>query len=242
MEFPFSVAQALLAVVATILGTVIQSAVGFGLGPLSVPLLILIDPVFVPGPVLINALVLALLMFRKEMGEADYFCIRWGITGRFIGTVIGAALLAYLPKEFLKLAFGILILAAVSFNWMGISLPVQRRALITTGIFSGFMGTTVSIGGPPMALIFQNMSGPKVRSTLSAIFGAGTIMGIVSLTFIGFFGLKEWYASLIIFPGILIGYHISKYLGNWLDRGLIKPAILILSSFTAMIVIVSYFM
>ncbi|MBN2424032.1 MAG: sulfite exporter TauE/SafE family protein [Calditrichaceae bacterium] len=237
----FTIPQIAAAIIIAAMGALVQSAVGFGLGPLSVPLLLLVDPAFVPGPVLMNGLVLTIFMFKREINDVDYFGLKWATIGRFMGTIIGAALLYIMPKESLKLYFGVAILIAVSFSWMGFSLPFKKSTLVSAGIISGFMGTTVSIGGPPMALVYQNMSGPKIRSTLSGIFGIGTIMGVISLTVIGYFGQKEIYASIILLPGLLSGFALSKHTFTWLDKGFLKPAILVLSSFAALIVIVSYF-
>ena len=49
------------------------------------------------------------------------------------------------------------------------------------GALSGFMGTIVSIGGPPIALLYQNESGPSLRGTLSAFFVVGVALAIIGL-------------------------------------------------------------
>ncbi len=242
MELELSILQIILAILITMAGAIVQGAVGFGLGPLSVPLLVLVNPVFVPGPVLIIALVLTILMFKREIHEVDYFGMKWAVVGRLIGSILAGIFLAFLPRESLKLYFGIGIIVAVSFNWIGITLPLNRLSLISTGTISGFMGTSVSIGGPPMALVYQNQSGSLIRSTLAGIFGVGTILGIISLAVVGYMGMREIYASLILLPGIIIGFFLSKYAVHWLDKGFMKPAILTLSTFAATAILLSYFM
>jgi uncharacterized membrane protein YfcA len=241
MDLELSILQIILAILITIAGTIAQGAVGFGLGPLSVPLLVLVNPVFVPGPVLINALFLTMFMFKRERREVDYFGMKWAVVGRLIGAILAGVLLTILPEESLKLYFGVAIIVAVSISWIGITLPITRLSLVSTGTISGFMGTSVSIGGPPMALIYQNMSGPKIRSTLAGIFGIGSFLGVISLAAVGFIGTRELYASLILLPGIIVGFFLSKYAVRWLDKGFMKPAIFSLSTFAALAILLSYF-
>ena len=52
MELPVSTQEALFAFGLVIFGAALQGSIGFGLGPLCAPILILINPVFIPGPLL----------------------------------------------------------------------------------------------------------------------------------------------------------------------------------------------
>ena len=51
MEIPFELADILLVLLVIATGSAIQAAVGMGLNLLAIPLLIIINPVFAPGPV-----------------------------------------------------------------------------------------------------------------------------------------------------------------------------------------------
>ena len=49
---------------------------------------------------------------------------------------------------------------------------------LIAGLLSGFMGTITSVGGPPMAMVYQNMPGPKVRAGFMLIpISAGSALG-----------------------------------------------------------------
>jgi len=50
MEFPLDITSVILAFFIVTPGSMLQGSVGFGLGLVCVPLLVLIDPVFIPGP------------------------------------------------------------------------------------------------------------------------------------------------------------------------------------------------
>ena len=67
----------------------VQGSIGFGLGVLSVPLLVLIDARFVPGPLLLAALLLTLLIYRRERQSVQSGELGWAYAGRVAGTVLG---------------------------------------------------------------------------------------------------------------------------------------------------------
>ena len=50
----------------TFVGAILQSAIGFGLGPFAVPLLVLIDARLVPGSLLVAAVTLTILMYLRD--------------------------------------------------------------------------------------------------------------------------------------------------------------------------------
>jgi len=45
-----------------------------------------------------------------------------------------------------------------------------------------------------------------VAGTLSVIFSPGTVISMVSLAIIGWFGLRDIYAAMVLFPGIVIEF------------------------------------
>lgn len=239
MDFPLDVLSSMIAFVIVTVGATFQGTIGFGLGPLAVPLLVLINPDFVPGPLLFSALLLTILMSYREYHAIDVKGLKWAVVGRIVGTIIGAALLIIIPRNSLSIMFGIMVLLAVGISMAGVILPITPRNLFGAGTFSGFMGTTAAIGGPPVALLYQNQKGPRLRGTLSAIFVIGTVISLASLAIIGRFGLKEILMGLVLFPGIILGFYLSNRTAEIFDRGFIRPAVLIASAVAGIIVIIS---
>jgi len=231
----------LLTSIIVLIGALLQGSIGFGLGPFAVPLLILVNPVYAPAPILIVALLLTGLMYRRERNHVDFLAVKWATVGRICGSVLGAALLVIIPDTMLKLLFGTMLLAAVLFSVPKVNLKVSPPNIFGMATISGFMATTASIGGAPMALLFQNRKGPQIRATLSVIFMIGCVISLILLTIIGRVTIIEIQAALALFPGILLGFFISKYTAKILDRGFIKPAILIVCVSAALFLILSYF-
>lgn len=238
MEFPLNISSAALAFGIALLGSILQGSIGFGLGLICVPLLVLIDPVFIPGPLLLSALLLNILIYSRELRFIDKSGLKWAIPGRVLGAVLGASLLTIIPQKNLSLLFGSMVILAVSISFAGFDLPPTPWSVFGAGTFSGFMGTAASIGGAPMALVYQRQKGPRIRGTLAAIFIFGTIISITSLAFIGRFGLREIQAALLLFPGNIFGFLLSSRTARVLDRGFMRPAVLVASSISGMIVVV----
>ena len=237
MELPFDLISTLLAFGTGVSGALLQGSVGFGLGLVGVPLLALIDPVFVPGPLLLGAFFLNLLIFRREQTAIHFKDVAWAVPGRVLGAVLGAVMLILVPKEHLTMLFGAMVLLAVGIIFTGFDFAAIPRNILVAGTLSGFMGTTSAIGGAPMALVFQKQNGPRIRGTLSVIFAIGTVISMTSLLIIGRFGLLEVQASLALFPGIALGFFLSRYTAKILDRGFIRVTVLITAALCGILVI-----
>ena len=225
-----------------LIGAAMQGAVGFGMGPFSVPLLVLIDPVFVPGPLILAAIILTALMYFREKHAVIARDIRWAVSGRFVGAIIGANLLRWIPKNELSLFFGIMVLIAVAILAGGMHVPLTRRNLLGAGTLSGLMATASAIGGPPMALIYKEQAGPRIRGSMAIIFMIGAIFGIGSLIWVGRFSMQELMTSIVLWPGILIGYWLSGFVKHHLDRKKLRTAIYTISTAASAVLILRYFL
>jgi len=220
------------------LGSLLQGAVGFGLGLFSVPFLVLLDPRLVPGPILLASGVLTLVMLRRERHAVLGQDLKWSLGGRVVGTGVALGVLTLVPLTHLGVVFGVLILGAVGLSASGWRVATSPSNLVGAGALSGFLATTVSIGGPPVALLYQHAAGPEIRATLSAFFLVGTVLSLTGLHFIGRFGLSELLLGLGLVPGIAIGFLLSKRIVGVVDRGLLRPAILTVSAVAALGVVV----
>lgn len=223
------------------LGALLQGSVGFGMGLFSVPLLLLFLPQAVPGPVLFASGLLTILMLFREHPSVRRADLRWSLGGRVVGTGLALAVLVVVPASALSALFGGLILVAVALTASGLHPGLTPRTLVGAGMASGFLATTIGIGGPPMALIYQRETGPSIRATLSAFFLVGTILSLAGLHYVGHFGLPELWIGVQMLPGIGLGFLASRRLAGVLDRGFIRPAILVISAVTALVALFEAF-
>jgi len=237
MNFPVDLLTSVLAFSIALLGATLQGSIGFGLGLIGVPLLVILDPAFVPGPVLLVALCLTTLISLREHRAINFREITWAVSGRILGTLIGVGLLSLMSENGLSLFFGSMVILAVLISISGWRLSLKPLNLLGAGTVSGVMGTTSAIGGAPMALVYQHQKGPRLRGSLSSIFIFGTIISLTSLVLVHRFGTRELLLALVLLPGTLLGFVISRKTARFLDRGFTRPAVLIASALSGLIVI-----
>jgi uncharacterized membrane protein YfcA len=219
-------------------GAALHGTIGFGMGLVAVPILTLIDPVFVPGSVLFSGLVLAGLMAYRERRAMDVSGIKLGLVGRVAGTLLATVVLARMPTaEGMSLLLGVLVLTAVLFSVSGWRVRLTVWSLLSAGTLSGFMGTVASVGGPPMALLYQDSSGERLRSTMSGFFIFGTLISLTGLMLAGRCGRAEIGASLAVVPGVLVGFALSRRALAFLDQRYIRPAVLVVSALSGAAVV-----
>lgn len=210
---------------------------GFGMGILAAPILALIDPRLVPAPVLLSTLVLTSLLAIRDRHAIDFGGLRWAVTGRVMGTVVAATVLVALPEDQMVFLFGSLVLLGVGMSVSGLRVLPFRSSLLIAGVLSGLMGTVASIGGPPMALLYQDARGDRLRGTMSGFFWIGTIVSLVALRLIGRFGAEEISLALVMLPGVLIGFFVSRRTTAFVDRGYTRYAVLTVAGVTGVMVV-----
>ncbi len=235
---PLTLTQIALAAGAVTVGATLQGSIGFGLGLVAAPLLVLIDPRFIPAPLLLASVVLTVLLTHREWRSVQFRDLGWAIGGRMVGIAAAITALLLISPNRIALFFGVLILLMVGLTASGLHLPPTPRTLLGAGMLSGFSGTAVSIGGPPMALVLQRESGARLRGTLSAFFVVGISMSLVGLRIAGRLGRTELLLSLALLPGILLGYLISRHTARLLDRGYTRSAVLAVSGAAGVVVII----
>jgi uncharacterized membrane protein YfcA len=235
-----TLATAALASASVALGALAQGSVGFGIGVLGAPLLLLIDPRMVPGPLILTAFLLIVALTWREWRGIRFRDLAWSLPGRAVGTVAAVLFIRAIPAERFGAAVGALVVVAVALSAVGIEARLTPPSFVGAGALSGFFGTVAAIGGPPIALLYQRERGPVVRGTLSAFFVVGTVMSLVGLVFAGKFGATELALTPVLLPGALVGYALSGRLARVLDRGWMRPAILITSLATGAWVVVKF--
>ena len=222
-----------IALVAVFVGACAQGAIGFGLGMLAAPVLAIMDGDFVPAPLLMVAMVLTILVAIPRAGGLDWFGLRWAIVGRIPGSIAGTIAVVLLPERGLIVLFAVLVLVGVAVSAAGWSVEPTSGTLLSAGAASGLMGSVTSIGGPPMALVYQRRSGPELRATLAAFFVFGSTLSITLLAIAGELHRADIGRAALLMPAMLLGYLASRVLSSVLDRGFVRPVLLGFSAFTA---------
>lgn len=214
-------------------GSALQAAVGMGLALFVVPLLVLIDQRFVPGPLQVGAALLALGMLRRESAAVEWSGLSIAVVGLLIGTAIGVAALTQLSGPLLMKGFGASILVAVAASLAGRRLSPTPPALLAGGLLAGIMGGMSGIHGPWIALVLQDSSPSRLRAMLSGFFLVAYVAALVALAAAGLFGPVELSLGLALVPGAILGYSVGPLLSRRLDTRRLRIATLTISSVSA---------
>ncbi|MCP4001744.1 MAG: sulfite exporter TauE/SafE family protein [Gammaproteobacteria bacterium] len=229
----------MLAVCAVALGAIVQGVSGVGGGFIMVPLLAMINLSFLPGPLIFGSLSISGLMAWRERRHIDYHNTSIILAAIIPGAVIGAWSLAEIPPDSLGLMFGSVILFAVIISLCGVHFQLNRPNGIASGLLAGVMGASTGIGAPVIAVLYQRVAGPMVRSTLAFIYTIASLLIVCVLAVFGGFGIDEMQYGVMLVPGFMLGYLFSRPLALYFDHGATRYVVLGVSATAATSLIVS---
>lgn len=202
---------------AVLLASCLQASIGFGIGMLAAPVVALVDPALIPGTLIMVATLVTLIVVIREREDIDLHGTGWALVGRVPGTITGALLLAMLPERALTILLAGVVLVGVALSSVGWIPAPRRRNVVLAGATSGVLGTATSIGGPPMALVWQRNSGARLRGTMSGFFLVGSVMSIAALALTGAVTGQTVLAFAALVPAAIAGYALSRRINHLLD-------------------------
>lgn len=220
------------------LGALVQGAVGFGLALVAAPLLAILDPALVPVPLLMVTAVHAVLALRREHVDTDWRGVGWALLGRLPGIALGVLAVATLSPRWFAALVGLTVLVCAGLSVLRWRPRPTVPALLVAGLVSGAGGTASSIGGPPVALLYQDSRGPRVRATLAAYFTAGTALSLAGLALAGRVDADALRAAAVLLPFTAAGFLLSGPARRLLDRGWVRPAVVGLAATGAVALLV----
>jgi uncharacterized protein len=225
-----SLLEAAIAVLVVTVGSAVQAAVGIGLALLSVPVLALIDIHFVPGPMLMAGVIVALCTALRDREAIHGPDLTFALAGLAAGTLAGAAALKIMTGTTeLRRLFGALVLLAIAISLLRPRVEPTRRALLLGGTASGVMGTMIGIHGPPISLVFQNARPELARSLLGGFFAVAYCGTLLVLAISGLFGAREIELGVLLIPGSVAGLAIAPHIVRLVDKRRLRIAILVIS-------------
>ena len=173
-------------------GCWLQTALGFGMAVAAAPVIVLVKPEWVPVVLTVTALQLSVINTWNQRHAVQLKPMAWAFVTRIPGTVTGAWLLVQLNVQWLQIFVAVSVILAVVLSLWSVHFEATPKRQALAGYFSGLMGTTTSIGGPPMALVMQHGEPSTIRANLSLFFTYSCILSLLSY----------WFADLltVLFP------------------------------------------
>jgi hypothetical protein len=119
-----------------------------------------------------------LVTLAGERRDIDWRGLGWSLPPRILGTVAGVAAVAAFSTDALGIVVGVMVLVAVLLTWRTVTIPMNAGTLTAAGLVSGFSGTATSIGGPPIAILYQHRPPRQIRTTMAVYFTVGAALSL----------------------------------------------------------------
>jgi uncharacterized membrane protein YfcA len=220
------------------LGAYVQAVVGLGLGLVTAPIVALLEPSLVPVLPLWLALLISGLNLADEHEHVDWRSTAWSLPARVPGTFVGAWLVASFTEQEIGLVLAVMVLVAVGLSLRTVSVPLNAASLSVAGFVAGATGTATSIGGPPIALLYQRERPEIVRATLSVFFFVGVMLSLAGLALSGSLDRTPSLLALALSPGVVVGYVVGRRSRSWVDGELFRRAVLVVCTVSALALLV----
>jgi hypothetical protein len=209
---------------------VIQGAVGFGFALVAAPILLLIHPPLIPGPLMVAGTGLAIGVLIREWRHIHRPGLVPLFLGFFPGLAVGGGLILLLSPRQTALLFGLLTLFSVGLSLIKRThFQPHATLLFAAGFFSAIMNTTTTMGGPPVALIYQHMPGPQLRGTLAFFFSTGALCILGTLWQFDHLSRTDITLGGWMAIPVGVGLWLSGPASRWLDHGHTRQAALLVS-------------
>jgi len=225
-----SILEALGVILMSAAGSLVQGSVGIGLSLVAAPALIAIDADYAPGPLMAGGVIVSFRHFVAERQHAKGSDLRSLFIGLPFGLAAGITFILIADTRLLSIVIGVTIVIFASVLLAGARVQRSPWSLSLVGAATAFTSSTAALPGPPLALAFSDVEGPRLRGTVGTCVCALATMLFIALIPAGKFGLDELKLLAIMLPGLAIGLGLSNWARPYLDRSWLRPAILILSA------------
>ena len=212
---------------------VAQSMTGFGFALLVVPLLSLIwnpQSVVVVSTILNGLLSISITFhLRREIAPSRIGLL---LTGALAGIPLGLAVLATLDPAPLRILIGAMVILLGLLIYFGIVYPLksQRWPLLATGMLSGVLQASTSMGGPPAVLYLMSQGYGKlaVRGTLLGFFGPLSLLALLGFAMAGLVHPDVMLVSVALVPATIFGILVGDAAFRRTTSGLFRVMVVLL--------------
>lgn len=229
--------RGLVAAGAVFLGSVLQGSLGFGLALVAAPVLIFLNPDWVPGALFVSGWPFVALMTWRERKHLSLQSEFPPWVGLVAGLVLGLLVLRFVEPSRLALIAAGVILLAVGLSASGVRVALNSWSRLFGGVLAGFMGATASIPGPALALLHQEASPVQMRAVLAPYFFLGNTLALAGLWATGQLSSDTVRIGFLLIPASLLGFIISSHTSRWVQPALLRPAVYVFSGGAALALI-----
>ncbi|MDQ3629149.1 MAG: TSUP family transporter [Actinomycetota bacterium] len=219
-------------------GAAVQGLVGLGLGLVAAPVTALVAPALMPDLLLWMAAMLPLVTLARERDHVDWRGLAWALPARVPGTAVGVVCVATFSDQQLGVAVALMVLLAVLVTAWAVVVPVTIATLVAAGFVSGVAGTSTSVGGPPLAVLYQHRAPEQIRCTLAVYFLAGAVLSLAGLGAAGALEARAGLLALLLVPCLVAGFGLSRLVATRIRARHVRPAVLLVCATSALVLLV----
>ena len=207
---------------------------GLGLGLVAAPAVALLAPSLIPALLLWLG---AAHLRRDAAGErahVDWRALAWTLPARVPGTASARGWSPLVSDAAISVTIGVIVLLASRSRCVPRTSRSHRTTLLTAGFISGISGTATSIGGPPLAVLYQHQPPEVVRSTLAVYFFVGVLLSLIGLGLTGGLPASAAHIALVLFAAVLGGMLLGALLRDRIPREQFRLVVLVLCAVSAL--------
>ncbi len=238
-----SLVQIIVTIIAALVGSTVFSTLGFGIGMVAMPVLLLVlDPQ--AAVVVLNSVevpLAGLMVWRNRSHLKTREMMPIAVAG-LAGALLGAFLLASANEAPLKISIIVLILAltlVTLFNARNLNIPMPSMAGPIVGFLVGVMLTSLAIGGPLLVLFIftRNWDRHAVRSSLSLHFLFVMPTAVICYAVSGLYTPDRVILTLITLAPVLVGFLLGSKVANTMNEHVFKTAAITIILVTSSVVL-----
>ncbi len=237
VETPVDPIEFLLVTAVVLVGSASQAAIGMGLNLLAIPLLLLVNPIYAPGPVLVASFGLSFLALWRVPAKVDRRELQPALIGLAAGTAVAGGVLAVIDSADLTRLLGAFVVLGAGLALSGWSAALNDRNLFAAGGGAGVLGTIAGVHAPPIALLYQGLAPERVRGAVLTFVGLGNALSITALALVGQFTSKHLFAATMLIPGVLIGLLAAPILAGMITARLLRAFVLSISTVSGLLLV-----
>ncbi|MGY1720996.1 TSUP family transporter [Blastococcus sp. SYSU DS0552] len=223
---------------AVLVASVVQTATGMGFGLLAGPLVLLVQPALVPGPLLVGTLTALLPVVWRERSALELDNLRGAMLASAPGVVVGLGLVQVIDGRLLGITVAVVVLLACGASLAGVRLPGGRRALTVAGFASGTLSTVAATPGPPLVVTYRAPTPAAQRANLSVFFVGTTLLSLGVLVAGGELDGGGLLTGAGLVPFVLTGFLLAGPLRRRLALPAMRRAALVLCLLSGAVLLV----
>lgn len=221
-----------------LVGCWLQTAIGFGMAVVVAPVVVALRPEWVPYVMTFTAMIQSSINAWHHRHHIHLGELLPAFITRIPGTLIGVWLLTVVTAVWLHVWVSLCVLAAVGVSLFSAKFETTPARMGWAGLVSGFMGTTTSIGGPPMALVMQHGKPEVVRANLSLYFFYSCTISLAGYAVAGLFDRELLLTCLSFVPAAVLGFVLGKPLHGCIPKELFRKLLLWLCAIAGSIALI----